>query len=313
MASKINHHFIPQFYLRNFADGTGRQARLFTFDYESKRNFTTRVRNVGSKRYFNRVLLDGVDPDIIEDETAKFEAVAAEYLKEVIEFKEFVSEDHFNSVMNLMAMVAVRNPRFRQQFSKFNEEIAQTTLSLLLASEDRWESLTNKMRNEGVPLKEDITYQDIKEFHERGEYDVVVNQNYLIKMEIDATNFILEPLMNRNWCFVEAPDGYDFITSDDPVVLTWSHENKDGIYPPGFGLKGTVVYFPLSPKLLLVGTFEDAPRNSYYTPMQVTLANTVIARKSNKQIYAKNGSFRLNLKDRNNVAGNQLSNIINRM
>lgn len=50
MAAKVNHHYIPQFYLRGFSEGVGRQARVFTFDQGSKKVFPTIVRNVGSNK-----------------------------------------------------------------------------------------------------------------------------------------------------------------------------------------------------------------------------------------------------------------------
>lgn len=73
MATKANHHFIPQFYLRGFAAGIGRKAKVFTFDSKSKCTFTTLVRNVGSRRHFFRVEAEGVDSNAVEDAMSEFE------------------------------------------------------------------------------------------------------------------------------------------------------------------------------------------------------------------------------------------------
>ena len=153
MATKANHHFIPQFYLRGFAEGIGRQARLFTFDRETKRSFTTKVRNVGSTRYFNRVEADGIHPDAVEDGYAEIEAGISTHLVEVIDAQAFPSGKHFNSIINLVANVSVRNPRFRENISGFLEDVAKQVLNVSLSSEEIWSSQLRQMKQNGVPLR----------------------------------------------------------------------------------------------------------------------------------------------------------------
>ena len=140
MASKANHHFIPQFYLRGFADGVGRKARVFTVDNQNKSTFTTLVRNVGSKRHFNRVEIDGVDPNAVEDAMAEVEGQFANHLAEVIARKDFPTQDHFNSIMNLIASVSVRTPRLRSLVEEFHRDVARSILGIALATKERLES-----------------------------------------------------------------------------------------------------------------------------------------------------------------------------
>lgn len=311
MGSKANHHFIPQFYLRGFADGVGRQAKLFTFDNESKNSFTTQVRNVGSRRYFNRVEAEGVHPDALEDAFAEIDGEIAGYLAEVIEARCFPTDQHINSILNLIANISVRNPRLRENIARTHKELAKRIMDLSLATEDRWQSLSEQMKRDGVPLKDSLTYHDMKDFHERGEYEILINQTYLIGMEIELTEPVLDCLARRQWCFVTSPEGHDFITSDDPAVLSWKDGPREGFFSsPGHGLSDTLVYFPLSPRLALIGTYDDLPSEITYQPLQVTSANTLVARYAHRQIYARDSSFSINLADQDNVAGHELSLLI---
>lgn len=102
MGVKANHHYVPQFYLRGFSDGVGRKARLFAVDLDEKKSFKPSVRNVGSKRNFNRVELEGVDPNQLEDELAEHETIFASHLADVIEKRSFPTSAHFNSILNPM-------------------------------------------------------------------------------------------------------------------------------------------------------------------------------------------------------------------
>lgn len=306
LATKANHHFIPQFYLRGFADGIGRKARVFTFDSGTKSSFTTLVRNVGSRRHFFRVEANGVDPNAVEDAMSEIEAQFAVHLSEVIEAKAFPTPEHFSSVMNILANISVRNPRLRALMEGFHKDIAERISSIMLSSKERWEVQTQKMRDDGYPINDDISYEEMKEFHESKKYDIIIDQTYLIGMEIKMLDPVLQCAARRNWCFVSAPEGCQYICSDDPVVLSWIDESRKGPYPPGHGLKGTMVLFPLSSNLLLVGTFEELSEQMVHAPSQVVAANTNIARYSTKQIYARDGSFLINLPDRENVKGEDL-------
>lgn len=114
LATKANHHYIPQFYLRGFSAGVGRQAQVFVFDSDTKKSFTTLVRNIGSKRHFNRVEAHGVGPNHLEDGMAEIEAEIAPHLRQVIEAKAFPTHEHFNSIINLMALLSVRSTLARK-------------------------------------------------------------------------------------------------------------------------------------------------------------------------------------------------------
>lgn len=306
LATKANHHFIPQFYLRGFANGIGRKARVFTFDSESKRTFTTQVRNVGSRRHFFRVKAEGVDPNAVEDAMSEIESEFAVHLSEVIIARAFPTSEHFNSIMNILANISVRNPRLRGNMEGFHKDIASRLMGIALSTEEIWESQMRQMREAGYPVKDNLTYEEMKRFNNSKEYDIIIDQTHLIGMEFEMLDPVLACSVRRNWCFVSAPEGDQFISSDDPVVLSWIDGGDKGFYSPGHGLDGTMVLFPLCSDLLLVGMFEKMPDNMLYTPDQVVAANTLIARYSTKQIYARDGSFLINLRDHKKIRGDDL-------
>lgn len=311
MASKANHHYIPQFYLRGFSSGVGRQAQVFVYDNESKKSFTTLARNIGSKRHFNRVNAVGVGPNHVEDGMAEIEAGIAPHLKQVIEAKAFPSPEHFNSIMNLIAFLSVRNPRLRGSMTDFHREIVERVMSISVSSKEIWESQNKKMRESGVPVMEDLTYEEVKRFHNERSFDVVIDQTHLIGLELGMIDPVLKHLFNRSWCFASAPEYHQFITCDDPAILSWNEKVKQpNPYSPGHGLQNTIVIFTLSPELALVGLFQDLPERSDYFPDQVTAINTVVARQSRSQIYARDGNFLLHLRDQKNIRGFDLPRML---
>ena len=310
MATKANHHYIPQFYLRGFSAGVGRQAQVFVFDSDTKKSFTTLVRNIGSRRHFNRVEAHGVGPNHIEDAMSEIEAMIAPHLQQVIEAKAFPSHEHFKSIMNLIASTSVRNPRLRGNMSDFHKQVVERVTGLQVSTKEIWESETAQMRESGVPVKDDLTYEDMKRFHDEKNYEIVIDQTHLIGLELKMVQPVLEQLSQRSWCFACAPAGHQFITCDDPAVLSWTEKVKQpNPWSPGHGLQNTIVMFTLSPELALVGLFEDLPERSDYRPEQVVALNTAVARHSRNQIYARDGEFMLDLKDRQFVRGDELPHV----
>lgn len=312
MAEKANHHYVPQLYLRKFADGVGRRARVFTYDSFTNRAFKTLVRNVASKRHFNRVEIDGVDPNYLEDGLAKMEGEMAPFLAEVVAEKRFPTSEHFNWIMNLAAQLSVRNPRMRGQLESFHKDIAERVAHLSVSSKEIWESQKKQMQEAGKKINPEITYDQMKKFHDEKNYEIVIDQTHLIGLEMGMVDKVLKELGNRNWCFVSPSDDQIFVTSDDPVVLSWRDQKDSSFYGPGHGLMDTLITFPLSSDLLLLGTFEDLPSEVTYDALQVANANTHIAKFSTKQIYARSGDFNVHMPAKSFASGSELPNLMSK-
>lgn len=71
---------------------------------------------------------------------------------------------------------------------------------------------------------------------------------------------MLQLLGQRKWTLYLVPGDYgEFITTSRPVVIAYIAPEKVPLYlrhSPGFGLKNTEVYFPLTKHALLVGRWD---------------------------------------------------------
>lgn len=307
MSDTVNHHFIPQFYLRGFSNAVDRRkAQVFVFDQSTRKTFTTLVRNIGARRNFFRIDVEGYDPNHVEDEMAKIESEIASHLADVIAAKGFPSDEHFTSVMNLMGNVAVRNPRFRSMNEGMHRKVADLMLRMTLQEQARYEDTIKRARQDGVSISDDVKYEEVRELVDRGEFEIDIDQSYLIGLELKSVIDVVEQLAKRNWSFVSAEPGTSFVTCDDPVVLSWANPNRIGAYSPGFGIAGTMVLFPLSHNLALNGIFEVQEQNLNFRRDQVASFNTSIAKNATKQIYARDGEFELHTRTERFIRGKDL-------
>lgn len=255
-----HHHFIPQGYLRGFAQQRGsRQWYTHVTNLVKGSSYLTNVRNVCGERDFMRVEMDGYAPDAIEKEMSNFEALCIAAIRRVAETSIFSGEDA-NLILNFMALLAVRSPEMRENVRGFHERVAKQIMDLTLATKARWEGQMAHMRANGGLVNDDLTYEDMKAFHEGGQYEITVRREYHMGTEFKLMPTVLEELGKRSWTLYIADGTYgEFITTNRPVTLTYIEPEKvPPVYrsSPGFALRGTEVFFPLTRHAMLVGRWD---------------------------------------------------------
>jgi hypothetical protein len=146
------------------------------------------------------------------------------------------------------------------------------------------------------------------------EYRLEVAREWHIDMEMAQIDSILPYLDARGWVLIEAPShSIGFITSDNPVCLTWVDDTKVPPFyrnSPGFGLRDTIVFFPVSQSLALLGMFELDNRLIQASDEMVASYNALTISNCYKQIYAPKLGFKFQGKNDEILEGRSiLSNI----
>lgn len=288
------HHYIPQCYLRGFAMGSGKQCRLQVASLDRHEFFETHPKNVAHVRDFNRIEVEGFKPDVLEGALSVLEGEVAEAIRNISESHKFEGNDK-NCILNLISLLAVRSPQMREHWRKFEEQVMKQIMGLALATKERWEGQLRQMKKDGVKVNENITYEQLKEFFDRGEYNIVLNNEHHIGLEFTGQDAVLQALGRRRWKLYISNDEIGcFITGDRPVVITWNKPNEIPVMmrrSPGFGMRETEVYFPLTKHLALLGTFEGEDIVEDAKIYTVALANLRIIEHAFNQVYAPKRSF----------------------
>ena len=301
-----HHHYLSQCYLRGFTQGDSKKSRFVVLDLQNKRHFETKPRNVGGLRDFNRIDVKGVDQNILEESLASFEGVSATALRKIGEGQALVG-DLRNHVLNLIALFAVRSPEKREQWRTFQAQVAEQVMGLTLASRERWESQIKQLKDIGKEVNENVSYEDVLSFFERKEYRIEVAREHHIQMEFAGIDVVLPLLGQRNWLVVKSSEqSGPFITSDNPVVLTWSEPRRvPPLYrhSPGFGMNNTQVYFPLSRDTALIGEFNGPEGVVEATERLVAVLNSKLMYFAYKHLFAPTLRFQYIGKDGKSLDG----------
>lgn len=293
--SAHQHHYLSQCYLRDLTSGNAKNSKLTVIDFKEKKHFETIPRNVGVLRDFNRIDIEGFPQDIIETTLAEFESGASLALKRVDEGAAFEGDDKI-FILNLMALLAARSPERRENWRQIQAQIAEQLIDFTLASEDRWDSQIEQLRRAGGPVHEAVTYEKMKEFVEKKQYTIEVPTERHIDLELVAIEAILPCLFNRNWIVLRSTEeSGPYIATDHPVVLLWKDPgNIPRLYQnsPGFGLRGTQIFFALSSKVVIVGEFDGELGDTEADPRTVAVLNGIFLQNFHKQVYAPKLSFK---------------------
>lgn len=252
-----NHHFVPQFYLKGFAKLRSKNARLHACDFKERKRFPTHPRNVASKRDFNRVDIEGQDPNFVETRLSEIEGESDQAFRRIISAESIESRDDFSYALVLMARLFVNNPHFRGVTNKFLSEVASNMMHMAVASKERWESSAGAARIDGVDLP-DIPFEEIRDAVVNKTIVPTVAKEFMIAQEMELWPEMVSILDQRHWTLMVTNSTIgDFATADRPVSLRWDNEEMNkGPYGVGLGCTNTTVIFPLSKHLAVSGSFE---------------------------------------------------------
>jgi hypothetical protein len=283
------HHYLPQAYLAAFTPSGEKNDQFHVLDIKSGKYFQTSPVNVAAQRDFNRVDMDGHSPDAVENALAAFEGRAVEAIRRVINTKSFPSDHDWNLILNLLALIAIRNPQRRASFNASRRHTLHVIAGMLANDRRLWESQISQARGSGEDIPE-VSFEDFQSFVERGEYDIEFHSQDNLRVEFNAIDAILPLLGQRVWSILIAPpEGPEFICSDHPVALTWK---PGGSGPIGFSRRHSEVFFPFGRHVGFYGVYEDTLKPVVICrPMNVAIMNSCVLQSAERHVYSARETF----------------------
>ena len=277
------------------------------FDLKDRKGFVTRPRNVAARRDYNRIEIEGQDPNVVESKLAELEALGDQAFRRIIAARSIEDRDDFSFVHVLIARIAISNPAFRDQRDQIISQVARIAISNpafrdqrdqiisqvgsmmmrnMVATPEQWDAVTGQMGPElgGDP----IPYEQARTAVEGGSIVANATKETLIEQEILLWPLILPTLEQRKWTLLIAPPGSaGFITSDRPFSLQWNDETMNrGPYGVGLGCTDTTLIFPISHNLAVIGSFEHGGGANVVDESIVAAVNFALFQAAMRQVYA---------------------------
>jgi len=275
-----HHHYVPQFYLRNFAH----EEKLNVFGVATNKNFSTNVRNVAGERDLYR--LEGAEPLLAEEMFSEIEGAITPIISKALNIRELpdAASDEFVSLLYFAALSFARHPNWLSKIEDFKKTVMERTLELF----------AHNIPEQGKRLIDGqiVTKRQALEAHsamQAGRLRLHIPRDQSLSTALSGVDKLTETLLGRNWMLAFSENG-DFITSSNPLLLVWDDLEMHLRHPPGFGLNPTTVYFPLSPNILMIGKFAPIVKSLAFDEESVAAVNAMRFLNNPKYLFARKDS-----------------------
>lgn len=245
-----NQHYVPQFYLKYFANSN---EQLHVFDKFSRKSFITNVCNIASERYFYDLPVELI-PNDMKDE---FSGVDKQELEKVFARIENYCKNVFDI---LITTYNLGNPNRFYEMNIITDKI-RTEMSFfmaiqLLRTKEFREFIVESHEKVYKALIDRIAINEIEGYSpEAFRLEVKKEMEPVLHAQILIDNKTVEEiaciLMNHIWLVGVNTTGKSLYTSDNPIVRKGHIKNKFMSYS-GLASQGIEISYPINSKLLLI-------------------------------------------------------------
>ncbi|MDU5337240.1 DUF4238 domain-containing protein [Enterococcus sp.] len=298
---KINNHYVPKTYLKQWAKGTKIYEYALLVSHERvpkwKEASISRTSSVNSLYiYYDKGEMNDEMEDYFSEE---FEMKYTSFINKVNTYLPFDENDN-EYVAKLIASQYLRTLSGFHRIQKFIVESFPSTIEEIITDMEKENHETEifTVKNESkqnslIPLN--LDFYDISQEKAALKVETYAGKSlwiFAMKHMLSSTYKVLNEI---SWCVYDAPTNFSWVTTDDPVIFLNYYGNEGYDFNGGWGRKNTNIIFPLSPKKLLFAQIGQVPKASYKTATY-SFANTIqkyIVEHAFSKIYSEDKNNRI--------------------
>lgn len=274
LAGPKRHHYVSEFYLNGFTDGTG---GLHVFDRKDATIRPQVPKDTAVIGHFY-TFIDKQDRRRFEIERlfGIVEGRTGPAIK-TLEGGGRLSQEEREHLSLFMGMTAMRTPAALEEAREVRAQVHRAEVKLRMSSEQQAYRMLREYLPPNTPEETVRKHAaDAFEMALEGRFSVNVPDELARQESLKLWAPVAEILYNRDWTLVEAPNGCEYLTSDSPVVLVPLQGTED--QPLGYASLHAHVLFPLTRTLALVMNGDEGRfRRQVVRPEQVHRFNLSVA------------------------------------
>lgn len=248
MSTPKRHHYLPQFYLKEFADPSD---KVWLYDRETGKLWHTHVKDVCVEtHYYSITKPDGSKDPSLEKIFSGMESKAKNVIDKLNK-NEPITEEEKAELAMFIAFQFVRVPGFEHEINDNAEKIMKKMAEVAFCSEERAKIMLSKHKETNAKEHVEVTPKELVEFVKKDGYNIVFNREFSLAMSVKLSREFYDLFMQMNWVFLMAPKDKAFVTSDNPFMLLPPKNYKPGIYGVGLITEGAKKIIPLSSRVCL--------------------------------------------------------------
>ncbi len=286
-----NHHFIPQFLLRNFL---GADGKVWVYDTEVKTIESRGTKGAGSvEDLYAWSKADGsTDFQTIENYFGQtVESDAARAIRKLLEHKELSTKEalHF---FRFVAAQHCRTPAFFSRVSETMAPVMQEMYERIAKFDAAFRERLTKTLAESGSTPEEI--DQLFETMGNGGMVVKPGREFVMQQALRMIDDLAHHFSSMRWCFFEVLAGEpDLIIGDHPITLFDADPTSDGTQPFGILSPLVEIMLPLSSRMAACGRWTGPVSYGSLEVGAVAVANARTMRGAQRYIYASHRSEEL--------------------
>ena len=260
------HHYVPQFYLREFLDpasvGT-RSPWLWVANLETGKVSRRAPHNVAKRSgYYSIPGQSSVaETEAVERLFSQMETAAAPIVRKLNDGANTLTGQERADLLYFAAFQAMRTPSVRAQFDQFWSDVADMMLQMS-ASHPAYFAETWQKANPGRVLTPEEIEQARQMLLKPGAIKIRAKPILSLQVAFDGVSSAVYPAFDRmKWVVLRSrsPDTF-FLTSDTPVGWVDPTPRPPIYRGHGLAMKNVEVSFPVGPRVCLFAGWKLAPR-----------------------------------------------------
>lgn len=252
---RMDHHFVPQFYLRGFRDTkipTQQGPRVWVADLKER---TIQLRAPKSVAYSvdYYALPDPAKAQELEKALGRIESDAAPVVARLLGGQLDLSDQARAYLANFMALLVTRGPFFRDKVEDVSAQVMERMIMATVRNPARFERSFREANagKELTPQHIEATRQRIVASGVEAKARPVVSLLPLVRV----ANRVFPLLLKMEWAFFAPAEEMKFLTCDTP--LSWVDPLPPGPLGSGLAMRNVEVTFPVGPRLCLIATWRE--------------------------------------------------------
>jgi hypothetical protein len=283
------HHYLPQMYLRGFAD---EDDLVWVFDRQTKTYLHQGVINTAVKKDFYTVVgPDGQKTDAVETMMANMVEGPMKHIIERLDKKNLTWDGEDRAILALfVALLRTRNLAFDKDQNDLTKEFHQWWSKATHPSPEAVEKSLREYEEKTGQDMTDVSPQELFEMIRDDQFEFKNLRQNNIKMMMSLSLEIAKVLFRLNWEILAAPKGTSFVTCDNPFTVVPPPFFDDTLEGYGILTPGSSTVVPLSRRTAICFYGEgERTRGAVVYKDFLRHVNLVVAANSERFVIASDG------------------------
>jgi Protein of unknown function (DUF4238) len=285
-------HIIPKFYLERFANAPDRrngQSHLWVYEKGKDPDYRATSVQGAENGYFAFVRPDGTLDESLETRLEQLEEACLDTLVVTAsQFFDIHSASRRNALAYYASMLFCRAKQRRNRSQKTYAALHAQFDELV--HDDEWIAETTErfIKRHGEPITTQAVKQRLAQLATMMNGTTALRNNFVEDL-VSATEIMKNVILQKPWQLWNAPQGIEFVTSDNPFISFVPMAN--GRLNSGHGLRKTetIGVFPLAPHVCLAMGVKGPDSVTIQSGLATNINNTVIEL-CERYVYSKSRS-----------------------